>query len=684
MAVLLTFSRIYKRNANLDLCCGEIMQKITKLFRNTLTTATLILTLSAINAMAATFTVTNTNDSGAGSLRQAVLDANAAATADTIVFDASFNTPRTITLATEIRISPNGQTADTLTIIGPGTNLLTINGNNVTLIFLTIPGDTTSISGMTLTGGNALQSGGRGGAISNDGILTLTNVVFTQNAITSGGAGGAIYNSTNGSPTSGILNIVGCVFTNNVSNSGGAIFSNNGNVTITDTIVTGNTARNGGGGINNYGVANITNSTISNNNSGFTGNSNGGGGIFNFGEMTLTNSTVSGNRAGEDTQGGGIRNVAKLTLINSSVTGNTATEGGGGIYASGPGTVFLTITNSTVSNNFANTGTGSTTFGNGGGIWTTMPTTVTGSTISGNSVRLIDPIQGDRQGNGGGIFTQDRLTMENSTVSGNFAERNGGGIFAYFGGITMQTVVTSSTIANNTAGRNAGGVFRIDSPSVTFTIGNTIIANNSGGTSPDVNGNFISHGYNLIENTTGSFGFGAAGDQLSVNPLLGTLQNNGGATQTVALQAGSPALNAGSNALAVDQNGNPLAFDQRGAGFGRIIEGTVDIGAFEAQTTAATILIEGFVRTATGAPIVGAIVTLSGSAQETMLTDSEGHYRFTVPSGGVYQVSVTAPGFRFSPAQQTFGSTVVNQVGDFTGQRVQRRTLRNLRRTRIR
>mgnify|MGYP006361682207 CR=1 FL=1 len=68
--------------------------------------AGMILLIAAAGVNAATFTVTNTNDTGVGSLRQAVLDANAAATADTIVFDASFSTPRTIVLAATIQISP--------------------------------------------------------------------------------------------------------------------------------------------------------------------------------------------------------------------------------------------------------------------------------------------------------------------------------------------------------------------------------------------------------------------------------------------------------------------------------------------------------------------------------------------------------------------------------------------------
>ena len=92
----------------------------------------LLLVLSTLNAVAATFTVTNTNNTGVGSLRQAVMDANAAAGADTIVFDATFNSPQTITLTSVITI--NGVN-DTLTITGPGANLLTVSGNFVAAIF---------------------------------------------------------------------------------------------------------------------------------------------------------------------------------------------------------------------------------------------------------------------------------------------------------------------------------------------------------------------------------------------------------------------------------------------------------------------------------------------------------------------------------------------------------------------
>lgn len=100
----------------------------TNIAKNLVRTALMALftlIVSAITISAATFTVTNANDSGAGSLRQAVLDANAAAGADTIVFNSSFNTAQTITLASQITIDSPDNTS--LTIAGPGSNLLTVS-----------------------------------------------------------------------------------------------------------------------------------------------------------------------------------------------------------------------------------------------------------------------------------------------------------------------------------------------------------------------------------------------------------------------------------------------------------------------------------------------------------------------------------------------------------------------------
>ena len=106
-------------------------------------------------------------------------------------------------------------------------------------------------------------------------------------------------------------------------------------------------------------------------------------------------------------------------------------------------------------------------------------------------------------------------------------------------------------------------------------------------TADDIDGTVASASvYNLI-GTGGSGGLtdGVNGNQVGVvNPGLGTLANNGGPTQTIALLPGSPANDEGSNALAVDPiTGQPLTTDQRGIGFSRIVNNTVDIGAFEFQ-----------------------------------------------------------------------------------------------------
>ena len=96
----------------------------------------------------------------------------------------------------------------------------------------------------------------------------------------------------------------------------------------------------------------------------------------------------------------------------------------------------------------------------------------------------------------------------------------------------------------------------------------------AGGSVPDdVAGNLGSLGYNLIGDTSGGSGFRPT-DLLNVDPLLGPLQDNGGPTFTQALLPGSPAVDAGNNT-------NAPAFDQRG--FTRIVNGAIDIGAYELQ-----------------------------------------------------------------------------------------------------
>ena len=265
-----------------------------------------------------------------------------------------------------------------------------------------------------------------------------------------------------------------------------------------------------GGGIDNNGLLTIDNSTIRDN----TAN-NFGGGIASAGILTVSNSSISGNSA---YNGGGIINEGTLNISNSTASDNSANYGGG-IYNS-YGT--LTISNSTVSGNFAND--------IGGGIRNASGTiTVSNSTISNNSTNNI----------GGGIASEGILAVSNSTISGNSAF-NGGGIINY-----------DASIA---------------------TINNSIVANSiSGGDCINTTGTINDGGYNLIEDNTNSCGLMNGNNNIiGEDPLLGSLQNNGGNLLTHALLAGSPAIDAGNSAETTDQRGTSRP------------QGSADdIGAFE-------------------------------------------------------------------------------------------------------
>jgi hypothetical protein len=181
--------------------------------------------------------------------------------------------------------------------------------------------------------------------------------------------------------------------------------------------------------------------------------------------------------------------------------------------------------------------------------------------------------------------------LTNCTVSGNTANAldTAGGIDTSSVDSDASTTLVNCTVAGNTNLNAAGpgGLFagRYGSGQASVTLGNTIVADNSGfqfGTAGAAvgPGTFVSQGYNLIGDTPGVF-TPLATDLPGLNPLLAPLGNYGGPTQTMALLPGSPAINAGSNGLAVDPSGNLLLTDQRG--LARIVNGPVDIGAFESR-----------------------------------------------------------------------------------------------------
>ena len=272
-----------------------------------------------------------------------------------------------------------------------------------------------------------------------------------------------------------------------------------------------------------------------------------GTGTLELNDLTVQNGRT--NASGQD--GGGIFNAATgtINLNNSIVTDNEVAfngEDGGGIANTGGGAV--NITNSTISNNRVIGATGPST-ASGGGLFHLNGGTITivNSTISGNTAT-------DR---GGAIYSGQPLTLTNSTISGNTAANGtGGGLDISQGSVTT---LNNVTIFGNTSSGNGGGIFNAGEPGTVVNLGNSIVAGNtSGGTGNDCNGTLTSvvTDPNLIGDGAGcTLGAGDIIDG-TVAGLMSSLANNGGATQTHALQPLNPAIDSGGfNCEATDQRG---------------------------------------------------------------------------------------------------------------------------------
>jgi predicted outer membrane repeat protein len=458
-----------------------------------------------------------------------------------------------------------------ISIDGPGPDLLTVRRDTGGLyrIFAVAVGTTVSFVGMTIANGYCLYPDEGGGILNDGGTLTVQNCALSGNRAY---LGGGIYNS-------GMLTLSNSIFSSNLADLGGAI-NNGGMLTVGDSTFISNSAGSGGGGICSGGAMTLTNSTVSENSEDLSSDYGYGGGIFDFfyGTMTVTNCSITDNRAGAD--GGGILSYGALTVNNSTLFGNLAADGGG--IDGGNGT--LTLSNSTLSSNSANTGGGVLEYGTcnitdctiinnvadvAGGISKWFGTMfIMNSTIAGNAATYT----------GGVDNLYGVLTISNSTIAGNSST----GANSYGGGITngdrdsgpATLTISNSTIADNFSMGQGGGAFNY--PGKIFNARNTIIADNMAPTGADIFGSVTTSRYNLVGNTNGGSGFDPT-DLLNVDPLLGPLQDNGGPTLTMALLDGSPAIDAGDNTDAPD-------WDQRGPGYPRIVNGIIDIGAFEVQS----------------------------------------------------------------------------------------------------
>ena len=583
-------------------------------------------------AQAATYTVNQIDDVGDGTcdatctLRDAIAAANSTLADDNIEFDTSvFNSPQTITLAgAELIIENNG----TLTINSAGVSGITVSGgdgttntNRVFFIFSNSGTGAATINKLTIRNGRAFDGGG---IAMRNVVLTLTNSTVSGN--TSFGNGGGIFGG--GYLVGNNLTVSG----NTASGNGGGIYNSNypyrlenstvSNITATiggciyeeeslsfslnNLTVSGNTASGNGGGIwttgNYFGRPVFRNLNISNNSAG----GNGGGIFSSYLGLALQLCTISGNSATND--GGGIfQEIGGDTnqLFNSTVTVNSAGGDGGCVLVNSRFRAY----NSTVSGNTAG--------GNGGGLAddvSSSPMELVSSTVSGNTAN----------GKGGGIFNLRAAYLQSSTVSGNAAQTDGGGIF--FAG--YESGVYDSTFTGNSAARG-GGIFSDPAdPNNGMFLQNTIIANSATGGDCFRQSGTVGAYSNLIEDGLGCINGADNGANLTGDPNLAPLMNNGGTTQTHALLFGSIAIDAGFSTSTTDQRGSMRPVDLTGypnAGNG------ADIGAFEVQApTAASVLIGGRVFVGKGSNLRNAIVSLTDSkgATRTARTSSLGYYRF--------------------------------------------------------
>lgn len=352
-------------------------------------------------------------------LRDAINAANNTQGADTISFDQSVFPPDALSAATIVLTGGTPlllkDTSGATSIVAPAAAQVTVSGNNLSTVFQINLGVTATIDGLTITGGKASIDFGvgfkAGGAIYNNGRLTLQNSTLTANTAASYGGG----------------------------------FYNGGTVTVTNSTITGNSAQLGGGFFNG-GTVNVTSSTIAGNSATATG-----GGFYSLGTVALAGSTLANNSAA--TSGGGFFNSNIVTVTNSTITGNSAGLSGGGFINA----KTATVTSSTISGNFAS---------QGAGIFNSATVTLTGSILAANWVSATNHASRDWAGPAAaaassfnliGDATNTGLTNgTNHNIAGTSAAPIDPrlGPLGNYGGPTQTLALLSGSLAIN-AGNNA-------------------------------------------------------------------------------------------------------------------------------------------------------------------------------------------------------------------------------------
>ncbi|HEY7153611.1 MAG TPA: right-handed parallel beta-helix repeat-containing protein [Gemmataceae bacterium] len=423
-----------------------------------------------------TFLVTSLADSGTGSLRQAVSDANAKPGADLIRFSPG--------LTGTIRLS-SGQldVTDDLTITGPGATQLAVSGSGLSRVLHVAPGVAADVSGLTVTGGRIANFGG---GILNEGDLSLSfcrvvgNEAFARKPDEES-AGGGISNT--GTMTVRFCEIASNTLTgtdnpsvDGVNISGGGISSAGAGASliITDSSISFNTAPNAGG----LRIAEGSTLTFAHNL--VEGNTalqtlGGGIGIDDAPDTTLTDSIFRDNRVlGNDSVfgafGGGLHNEhSNTTVINCVFEGNSSAGFGGGLdnFA---GT--LTVRDSSITGNSAVTGGGL------ANVFGGSKMVLEGSSVEANTASA----------DGGGVASAANptfgspalLEVRQSVLSGNTAGGNGGGVsFASGDALILNDVLITRNRASRAGGTGRGGGLYVGTPPATEDLTGAVIVLNS-------------------------------------------------------------------------------------------------------------------------------------------------------------------------------------------------------------
>lgn len=546
-------------------------------------------------SFASTIQVTNTNDSGPGSLRDAIL---MAASGDTVTFHASLANQTILLTSRQLVLDSTPGSYKKITILGLGADKLTIDGGGVLRHFYLYDEDSLILSGLTLANGGGHEHADslayHGGSIYAfyGAAVWATECVFTGNHSYTdtlsdvfgtqlyGGSGGAVYIYR------GYGSFTDCKFMNNLCTGitylnltftlysptyGGAVYERHSDVNFEQCLFKQNAAQYGGG------LATLDSGAVSINECVFYNNE-----ASSFTDSILTGSSFGNGGALYSSAGTGdnycIHHIYRTKFLN-----NSAVKGGAIYNQAGTGTAysFINIYNSIIADNTATLLTDYSSIGpgEGGGIYNYAGT---GTAIS-------------------------RIVLWNSTVSGNRAIGGKGGAFFGESGTSAaleELYVHYSTITNNysdtvsydnnTYGGEAGGIYNSDgiSSSMAFMLfQNSIIAGNHALLNADgtefSSGMDTTLGYNIIGVADGFTLSPAAGDHFGTasaptNPGLDTLQWYGGHTRVHPLLSGSLALNNGDPASTV-------AFDQRGEH--RPVGGRVDIGSVEYQGSGGPCLV---------------------------------------------------------------------------------------------